>query len=252
VAETTAPPRPDAGGPQDEPLAHRSLGQSSWPELADLAARAVLVLPLGSLEQHGPHLPLDTDTTIAGAIAERLAAVEGGLMVGPALAFGASGEHAGFEGTLSIGTETLVETVVELVRSARGSFDGVVVISAHGGNATALAAVERRALAEGDRLLVWQVTVSGGDAHAGRTETSLLLALDPAAVRPFGGVRGRTEPLEALWDELQATGVRAVSPNGVLGDPAGATAAEGWRIFEGLVADARRALVRWRAARETA
>src|SRR3712207_8629966 len=84
--------------------------------LADLRSPAVtgdlLVVPLGATEQHGPHLPLGTDTVIASALAASLDAV-----VAPALPYGSSGEHAGFPGTLSIGREALVHVLVELVRS---------------------------------------------------------------------------------------------------------------------------------------
>jgi mycofactocin precursor peptide peptidase len=88
-----------------------------WTEL-DRAARRVVLVPLGSLEQHGPHLPLDTDTRIAAAVAAGTASGRDGVAVAPALAFGSSGEHAGFPGTLSIGTAALTELLVELGRDA--------------------------------------------------------------------------------------------------------------------------------------
>ena len=79
--------------------------------------------------------------------------------------------------------------------------------------------------------------VRGGDAHAGRSETSLLLALDPAAVRLELAEAGCTEPLESLLPRLRAEGVRPVSSNGVLGDPAGASADEGRALLGALVTD---------------
>ena len=88
------------------------------PEVADAGAR-VLILPLGSCEQHGPHLPLDTDTRIAVALAHGIAAARTDAVVAPAVAFGSSGEHEGFAGTLSVGTEALRLLLVELVRSNR-------------------------------------------------------------------------------------------------------------------------------------
>ena len=78
------------------------LGTLSWPDL-DPQRGLLLAVPLGSCEQHGPHLPLDTDTRIAVALADRLAARHAQVVVAPAVAFGSSGEHAGFPGTLSIG-----------------------------------------------------------------------------------------------------------------------------------------------------
>ena len=82
----------------------------------------------------------------------------------------------------------------------------------------------------------------GGDAHAGRTETSLLLALFPDAVHLERAEPGNRRPLAELWPALRAGGVAAVSANGVLGDPTGATAAEGRRLFDRLVSDLEAAL----------
>ena len=197
----------------------------------------MLVLPLGSLEQHGPHLPLDTDTRIACAVATGLAERRAHVAVAPALAYGASGEHAGFPGTLLVGHPVLAELVSELVRSARGAFEGVVVVSAHGGNGEALQLVSARSVKEGDDLLVWAAAVRGGDSHAGRTETSLMLAIDPGAVRLELAEAGCTEPIGELMPRLRAEGVRPVSSNGVLGDPAGASADEGRALLDELVTE---------------
>ncbi|MBA3984140.1 MAG: creatininase family protein, partial [Acidimicrobiia bacterium] len=88
----------------------------TWPEIESRARRPVLIVPLGSCEQHGPHLPLHTDTVIATALAERLAKTDDSFLVAPAVAAGASGEHQAFPGTLSIGTAAMTQVVVELVR----------------------------------------------------------------------------------------------------------------------------------------
>jgi len=214
------------------------LAGATWPQVEATGARTVLAIPLGSLEQHGPHLPLETDTRIAVAVAAGLAACCPGVTVAPAVAYGASGEHADFPGTLLVGHEVLTDLLVELVRSARRSFAGVVFINAHGGNEEALAAVVRRCTTEGDEVLVWRaVTPAGGDAHAGRTETSLLLAIDPGAVRLDLAEPGCTEPIATLLPRLRAEGVRPVSSNGVLGDPTGASAEEGRVLLDDLVGD---------------
>jgi creatinine amidohydrolase len=211
------------------------LGRATWGQVEASERSHVLALPLGSLEQHGPHLPLDTDTRIAYAVAAGLGERLAHVAVAPALAYGASGEHAGFPGTLLVGHPVLAELISELVRSARGAFEGVVVVNAHGGNGEALQAVRDRGAAEGDDVLVWSATVSGGDAHAGRTETSLMLAIDPTAVRLELAEAGCSEPIGELMPRLRAEGVRPVSSNGVLGDPAGANADEGRALLDELV-----------------
>ena len=214
------------------------LGGATWLQVEATGARTVLAIPLGSLEQHGPHLPLETDTRIAVAVSVGLAGRCPGVTVAPAVPYGASGEHADFPGTLLVGHEVLTDLLVELVRSARRSFAGVVFVNAHGGNEQALSAAVRRCTAEGDDVLVWRVIApAGGDAHAGRTETSLLLAIDPGAVRLDLAEPGCTEPITSLLPRLRAEGVRPVSSNGVLGDPTGASAAEGRVLLDGLVRD---------------
>src|ERR1700722_2897332 len=102
------------------------LAGATWPEVEATGRGHVLAVPLGSLEQHGPHLPLDTDTKIAVELAGRLAAALPGVAGGPLLHYGASGEHAGFPGRLVVRHDVLAEIVVELVRSSRTSFGGVV------------------------------------------------------------------------------------------------------------------------------
>jgi creatinine amidohydrolase len=218
----------------------------TWTEVAAHEGAAVVVVPVGSYEQHGPHLPLDTDTQIACALAAPLAD-RADVVVAPPVAFGASGEHADFPGTLSIGHDALAAVLVEIVRSARRAFRGVVFVSGHGGNADALARTSRLCRMEGDAVLCWAPRVVGADAHAGRTETSLLLAINPSAVRADAAEPGRPDDLADLIGRLRSDGVRAVSPNGVLGDPRPATAAEGEQLLSALRGDLAAALDRWSA-----
>jgi creatinine amidohydrolase len=198
----------------------------------------LLVVPLGATEQHGPHLPLGTDTTIASALASTLDAV-----IAPALPYGSSGEHAGFAGTLSIGREALEHVLVELGRSA--GFARVLFLCAHGGNAEPLAAAVRVLRAEGVDARPWSPRWHG-DAHAGRTETSLMLALAPELV---GASRepGNVTPLAELMPHLREEGVRAVSPNGILGDPRGASAEEGRALLAAARADLAAFVAAWPA-----
>ncbi len=211
------------------------LGSCTWTEL-DQGAPPRLLIPLGATEQHGPHLPLSTDTTIAVAIAEGAAAGRPEAAVAPGLPYGASAEHAGFPGTLSLGQDALEHALVELVRSA-DQFADVVLVCWHGGNAEAVARAVRRSRADGRALGCWQPRVPDlGDAHAGWVETSLMLALAPADVRDLRPA-GPVEPLAALMPALRGGGVRSVSSSGVLGDARRASAATGRDLLAALVAD---------------
>jgi creatinine amidohydrolase len=208
-----------------------ALGDLTW---RDVDGRGgLLVIPVGSVEQHGPHLPLDTDTQIAVAVATEVARRPDRFM-GPPIGYGASGEHAGFAGTLSIGLDALELLVVELVRSA-DHFRGVVLVNGHGGNGSALRTAVTISTDDGRRVLLTHCGSAGADAHAGRAETSLMLHLCPELVRLDRAEPGATEPWPELADRVRSDGVMAVSPNGVLGDPAGASAQEGARRFAEIV-----------------
>ncbi|HVT64765.1 MAG TPA: mycofactocin biosynthesis peptidyl-dipeptidase MftE [Mycobacteriales bacterium] len=224
------------------------LADLAWTELEarNRQGRAtVLAVPLGATEQHGPHLPLSTDTDVAVALCEALAEVRDDVVVAPALAYGSSGEHEGFAGTLSIGQEALELVVVELVRSAVRTFDAVLIVSGHGGNLECVTRAVRRLRDEGHDVELF-APVAGGDAHAGRTETSLMLALSPARVRMNAAVPGDPRPISELLSWLKASGVRSVSPTGVLGDPFGAGAAEGEALIARLAGELLSRVVTWR------
>ena len=224
------------------------LGDATWTDLWNLAPRPIIAIPVGSCEQHGPHLPLDTDSRIAVALAEGLATSfePGDVLIGPTIAATSSGEHAGFPGTLSIGVTVLEQMIVELVRSADWSA-GVVLVNGHGGNARAVQRATNLLLGEDRRVLAWWPHVRNGDAHAGETETSMMLAIAPELVRMSRAEAGRPELLVDLIDELRAEGVRAVSPNGILGDPRGATVGHGKALLTRLTIDLVAAVDEWRA-----
>ncbi|MDP3966734.1 MAG: mycofactocin biosynthesis peptidyl-dipeptidase MftE [Nocardioides sp.] len=214
------------------------LAQATSAETADAA---VVLVPVGSVEQHGPHLPLETDTIIATAVAagaaERLGGRGAGVWVAPPLTYGSSGEHQSFPGTSSIGTETLRGVVVELVRSLRTWAARVVLVNGHGGNLTALREAVAQLVDEGHDVAWVACATEDVDLHAGRTETSLLLHLAPWSVRRDRAEAGNTQPLPEILPALMSGGVAAVSANGVLGDPAGASAAEGRAVLESMVDD---------------
>lgn len=225
------------------------LGERVWTDVPGPADGGTVVLvPVGSLEQHGPHLPLDTDTRIAEAIAERAAGRMSGALLGPTLTVTASGEHSGFTGTLSIGTATTTAVIVELVRSADWA-TGVVLVNGHGGNVTAVGDALRVLRAEGRHPLAWWPRRPDGapadDLHAGWTETSVMLHLHPAlvdidAARPGASVTIRDLGERHLID---------VTPNGILGDPTGADAESGERIVDGWVDDLVTAIDAWSPTR---
>ncbi len=218
----------------------------------DVPDDAVLLVPVGSTEQHGPHLPLDTDTRIAAAIAHAVALDppkplrRGQALVAPALPVGSSGEHAGFPGTLSIGSAALELVLLELVRSATspggGPFRAVLIINGHGGNAGPVVSALRTLEGEGRHVSAWAPHVEGGDAHAGFTETSLGLHLFGDLVRTEASEPGALRPVAELMAQLRTGGVAAVAPNGVLGDPTRANAQEGAALFAHLVLSAHGAL----------
>jgi mycofactocin system creatininase family protein len=220
-----------------------SLGTATWPEIG---AAPLVVVPLGSVEQHGPHLPLATDTAVAAAVAADAVGSLGGALLAPALAYGASGEHEDFPGTVSLGTEALTALLVEYGRSACRWAGRVLVVNGHGGNLDALRSAGALLRREGREVAWFPCSVPGGDAHAGRTELSLMLHVEPEGVREDRAVAGVPTPIDELLPRLRADGVRAVSPNGVLGDPAGATAAEGRQLLAALVGRLLTAVDEWR------
>lgn len=224
----------------------RHLGRTTWTDHWTPTRRPLLIVPVGACEQHGPHLPLDTDIRIATALAEGLATKfdEGQLMVTPPLTITASGEHASFPGTLSIGSEVFEQVVIELVRSADWSA-GVVLVNGHGGNRVPVERAVQVLRAEQRNVLAWWPKIAGGDAHAGHSETSLMLAIAPDLVRMHRSEVGNTEPLADILDEMLEGGVRAVSPNGVLGDPRHATASHGRNLLTHLAIDLVAAVDEW-------
>lgn len=228
----------------------RQLADAAWPELEG-ASGAVLVVPVGATEQHGPHLPLSTDCDIALALATGLAARCPEVVVAPLLPYGSSGEHADFAGTISIGRNVTTLVLLEIGRSAAASFDRVLLITTHGGNAEPVGRAVARLREEGRDVRAWGPRW-GGDAHAGLTETSVMLALDPGRVGRERAEPGNVDPIEELIGELAEVGVRQVSANGVLGDPSGASAERGRALIEAALADLEAMLASWPAAAPSA
>ena len=231
------------------------LDKLSWPEVeGELGAgRDTVVIAFGATEQHGPHMPLATDALIgdhfARELAERLNA-----FVAPTVRIGCSSHHLAFPGTLSIADETFHAIVADLVRSLAGAgFGRIVLVPTHGGNFAPLAAAVEKLTAE-DRGRVVAITDLGillrvvelaheefgvspeaGGLHAGEWETSMLAAIEPDLVRMDRAEAGYVGELEPAIAKMFESGVKAISENGAVGDPTGASAEHGRSYWEAVI-----------------
>lgn len=211
---------------------------STSPEEGARATRAAL-LPVGSLEQHGAHLPLVTDTVIACDLAHHLAGAHATLRLLPPLAFGCSHEHAAWPGTVSISARTLDAVVTDLARSLGRT--SLVLVNGHGGNHVLANTVQesggRMALFPGPqewesaRATAGIVTDNDTDMHAGELETSVLLHTRPELVRPG---RETADHLTGPRHCMPTTGLAPYTDTGVVGRPSLATAAKGRDLLSAL------------------
>jgi mycofactocin precursor peptide peptidase len=196
---------------------------------------------------------LDTDTRIATAVADAVTTRLGedrdvAWLAAPAIAYGASGEHQSFPGTISIGTDALATLLVEYGRSATCWAQRLLFVNGHGGNIAALGEAIAQLRREGRDVAWCPCVVAGGDAHAGHAETSVLLHISPGAVRTDRWRAGNSAPLSELLPSMRSGGVAAVSEVGVLGDPTTATAAEGERMLAEMIDDCLCRILRWTPA----
>jgi creatinine amidohydrolase len=216
--------------------------ESTSPREADRAATTA-VLPVGSFEQHGAHLPLTTDTIIACAIAHSVAAAHN-LFLLPPISISCSHEHAAWAGTVSIRATTLAAVVEDIATSlAPAGISTLVLVNAHGGNYV-LSNITQQASRTGPRLVLfpsradWDTartdahlaTTAHDDMHAGELETSLLLHLCPELVGPDH----TTADHLAERPHLLTLGLHPYAPAGVVGAPSKATAAKGGEILASL------------------
>ena len=247
------------------------LEELSWPEVQKAldAGTRTIVIYTASIEQHGPHLPTMTDTAIAYAVGERVARKLGRALLAPVIRPACSDHHLAFPGSLSIPRETFIQTVLSYVRSlAPHGFRNFVLLSSHGGNFDALEEAARRLRDEftpkdvriaayaGRAALLEMMQVMNGAAesfgvrqdvdalHAELTETSIMMSRHPALVAKDRLEAGRMGRIDT--DELFRRGLKAMTPNGIMGDPRQATpeigAAVLERLAEHLAAFARREL----------
>lgn len=222
-----------------------------WPRVgALLTAGAVPILPFGAQEQHGPHLPLSTDTVMADGLARRVAAAVGGLLL-PAVPYGQTTDNRAFPGTVSLSFDTTRAIAVDIAASVQAhGARGLVIVNGDFGNRAPLTLAARQISDAGLRVLV--VNYPGlervlpellttepagfGLVHADEFETSVVLALRPEAVAMDRAVA--EYPVFPATFPSEPVDLRAMSESGVFGDPRPATAELGERILTALTAAA--------------
>ena len=206
-----------------------------------------VLIAVGSTEQHGPHLPLGTDSLIGDKLVERIAERLGKTLVAPTIRVGASEHHMAFAGSMTLREEVLEEVIVDYCRSiARHGFRTIIAIPTHGGNIKAVISTAERleresisakvvALSDETAYATAMVEVGGkydrtpGEvgSHAGHLETSLILADYPELVEMEKAARGKVDIGYDAEDQLHEVGMHNLSPIGILGDATGSSAEAG-------------------------
>ncbi len=235
------------------------LSEMSWPEIRDLDKDRVVLIPVGTLEDHGLHLPVDTDVRIVGEIC-RLAAEKAPreLVLLPSVVHGFSPHHMDFPGTITIGWSTFVEYVMDICRSlARHGFRRILIVNGHGSNQNLVEMVARLAVVEYPGVIcaamfyltgpkgraaidkVRESDYPGGIAHACELETSLYLAIKPELVDMGRAVKEIGYPRsEFVWYDFVDGPVKmmeywsTMSRTGVMGDPTKASVEKGRFLLE--------------------
>jgi creatinine amidohydrolase len=232
------------------------LEEHTWTEVASAldGGTRTAVVAVGSIEQHGPHLPLVMDTLAGRELSERIAARLGDAVAAPPIRPGCSGHHMEFPGTITVPAETLMDLIRGYCRSLDDhGFEHLVLVPTHGGNFAPVDTVAPEiarevdanviAMADLDRMMelmnegLAEVGIDYREpaVHAGATETAIVLAVAEDLVR--------TDALEAGYEgeisaaRLLSEGFHAVTENGVLGDPREATIEAGEAILERIASE---------------
>ncbi|MGP4091872.1 creatininase family protein [Streptomyces sp. KR55] len=227
-------------------------------ELRALAARdAVVLLPIGATEQHGPHLPTGVDDFLAAEVCRRaavLAAEHTGVVVTPSVPTGLSEHHMAFGGTLTLSLPTLHALLRDFCRSViRAGFSRILIVNGHGGNMTALNALTTELTAElstpiafassfgvGREVVRDALETQDGLMHACEGETSMMMAAFPELIRTGHLVEAHgpriTLPAESTEPVYTAVSFDRITESGVAGDARVASPEKGERMLSGCAA----------------
>jgi creatinine amidohydrolase len=237
----------------------RLLAEMTRDQIAAAAPNAVAVLPTASIEQHGPHMPVVTDTLLCGTVAQRAAELAGdaaNVIVAPVLPYGNSHHHRPFAGVLSLSSGTYMAAVTEVLEGlVLSGFRRVVVLNGHGGNTdsnnvvgldfvhrlghdVAIATAAYWDIARAALLDSGMLTNDLIPGHAGRFEAAMVMAIRPDLITAEGLAQTRdvTNTKHGLFGSMAGATVQVhnawASGVGYTDNPAAATAAEGEAILE--------------------
>jgi creatinine amidohydrolase len=227
--------------------------EMTWVEVRDAIAsgKGRVIVMLGAMEQHGPHMPIGTDTYLGYATGERLARRLGDTLVAPVVSLGYSVGHLPMAGTVSVEESTLELVILDACRSlARHGFGEIILLCSHGGNYAALRHVLPRLRAEHATIRISAITdfdewleqtkrfaaaegleMARIGVHAGQGETSLMLAHRPDLVQMDRACEGFTGDASIRWKSKVPPPMDTMSPTGILGDARGSTAELGEKMF---------------------
>ena len=232
----------------------------TWQEMAEVVnQQPVVILPIGSVEDHGPHLPLDVDNFLIWSICEEAARrANGEMLLLPLIPFGFETHHMDFPGTIDIDVEHLLHFVLDVTKSvARHGFKRILIADGHGSNMPILELVARKTILETSAMcatFIWPSLAAGkireiresprgGISHAGELETSVYLHLERERVQMGKAVKEMGLPeSDFIWlDLVDGSPIHMMeywssfSKSGVSGDPTVATAEKGKLVFEAVV-----------------
>ena len=235
----------------------RTLNELSWPEIKAAldGGRRTVIAAAGSTEQHGPHLPLQTDTLLGTFIVEAIVERIPGSFQGPTIPFGVSDHHMPFAGTITLDKECFKELVRQYVTSlAAHGFENVVIVPSHGGNFGPLKELDEEVGGRigGARFIAFHdlmafivpmnavaaqdgITPGVAGAHAGEAETSLVLAARGELAQMEHAEEGYVGDFgQEAADLVFAKGMPALTSNGILGDARPATVERGLRYRDAM------------------